>query len=85
MSARPTDVLYDVTLADHADMEHESDAPATPQELFDAALRDLLRYRTAERFHRSEAARLANLAHYAEVRIEIAIADGAAPCEVFRG
>lgn len=82
MSARPTDVLYLVELADHADVEH--DDPRDPQELFDEALRDLLRYRTAERFHREEARRLSDLAHYAEFRIEAALAKGARPLEVIR-
>ncbi len=82
MSARPFDVAFLVELSDHADIEHED--PRDPQEQFDEALRDLMRYRRAEREARLEAARLDNLAHYAEFRIEAALAAGAKPLEVRR-
>ena len=80
MSARPYDLPFLMEAADHADLEHED--PRDPQEQFDEALRDLMRYRRAEREARLEAARLDNLAHYAEFRIEAALAAGAKPLEV---
>lgn len=85
MNARPTDVLYTPDLRDFADIETEEQPPSTAQERFDAALLSLMRFRRAERDCLNNAARLATLARYAEIKIEIALADGAVPCEVRRG
>jgi hypothetical protein len=84
MSARPFDVAFLVEISDHADIEHEEEPRATVQEQFDEALVDLMRYRRAEREALNEAARLGGLAHYAEFRIEAALAAGAKPLEVRR-
>jgi hypothetical protein len=84
VNARPHDIAFLMDIIDHADIEHEDEPRATVQEQFDAALVDLMRYRRAEREALNEAARLAGLAHYAEFRIEAALAAGAKPLEVRR-
>lgn len=84
MNARPTDVVYLVNLADHADMEHGCESVVSAQDSYDDALQSLLRVRVAERFHLNEARRLGAAAHYEEVRIEAALAAGAQPREIRR-
>ena len=56
MSARPTDVLFDVELSDHADMEHEAQVDALIEKVERAlALRSFI---NVARIHRDDIRRL---------------------------